>query len=199
MAASFRAATKSSAAAAQQQRAAPVVFDERDRAPIVLRCGAILIDYILIVGGLALSTIFAKVLGGAARTAGLTVEAIGVLISLAVAAINLIVFPAWRGQTVGKWATGLRIESRKQSAANPRRLPGLGRVVLRHVIGYPLSMIVGGLGYVMAFFSVRGLALHDRLSRTIVVRYDRRRHHAVSPRRRRQPPHDEQRHRPTNA
>lgn len=134
-----------------------------------LRCGALLIDYILVIGALAVSTIFARILGGGARTAGLTAETLGYVLAAATAFLNLALLPMWRGQTIGKWATGLRIERRDINYQL-----GLGRLLLRHFIGYPLSMILFGGGYLMAIFSRRGLALHDLIAQTVVVRNYRR-------------------------
>lgn len=138
-------------------------------APLPLRCGALLIDYIVIVGAFAVSTIFARILGGGARTAGLTAETIGYVLTASVAFFNLALLPMWRGQTVGKWATGLRIERR-----GDRSRLGLGRALLRHLVGYPLSMILFGGGYLLAVFNQRGLALHDLIAQTIVTRNLRR-------------------------
>ena len=83
---------------------------ERQPAPFSLRCGAALIDYILLVGIVAFSTIIARWYGGGARTAGNSAETIGVIISFIVALLNFALLAGLTGRTVGKWATGLRIE-----------------------------------------------------------------------------------------
>ena len=83
---------------------------ERFRAPFSLRCGAFLIDYIVIASIVVFSTLAARLLGGGARFAGGTAETIGLLIALGVAVLDFVLLPLWRGQTIGKWATGLRIE-----------------------------------------------------------------------------------------
>ncbi|MEJ7616986.1 MAG: RDD family protein [Pyrinomonadaceae bacterium] len=146
----------------------PVLGRRAPRADFA-RCGALLIDYILVIGALAVSTIFARILGGGARTAGLTAETVGYILAAATAFLNLGLLPIWRGQSLGKWATGLRVERR-----NDGRQPGLGRLLLRHFVGYPLSLILLGSGYLIAIFNARGLALHDVIARTIVVRNYRR-------------------------
>ena len=51
---------------------------DRFRAPFALRCGALLIDYVLLAMILALSTIIARLMGGGARIAGGTAEKIGI-------------------------------------------------------------------------------------------------------------------------
>jgi uncharacterized RDD family membrane protein YckC len=142
---------------------------ERFRAPFSLRCGALLIDYILIVIVVAFSTVWARLLGGGARMAGGTTETIGILVAVAVAALNFILLAGVRGQTLGKWATGLRIERRDGGQV------GVGRVLLRHTVGYTLSVLIFGLGFLFAALDSQGRALHDLLAGTLVVRSATRR------------------------
>jgi len=134
------------------------------RAPFALRCGAILIDYIILVSILACSTLVARMFGGGARTAGSSSETIGKLITILVAVLNLGVLPGLTGLTIGKWSTGLRIEPRDGGQL------GVGRAVLRHFVGYSLSFITFGLGFLMGAFSPRGRTLHDLIAGTIIVR-----------------------------
>ena len=137
---------------------------ERQPAPFSLRCGAALIDYILLVGIVAFSTIIARWFGGGARAAGNSAETVGVLISFAVALLNYVLFAGLTGRTVGKWATGLRIEQLDGD------VPGIGIALFRHFVGYPLSFLTLGLGFLCAVFSSRGRALHDLIAGTVVVR-----------------------------
>jgi uncharacterized RDD family membrane protein YckC len=48
-------------------------------------------------------------------------------------------------------------------------------VLLRHTIGYTLSFLVFGLGFLFAAFDSRGRTLHDMLAGTVVVRSEARR------------------------
>lgn len=137
---------------------------ERQPAPFSLRCGAVLIDYVLLVGIVAFSTIVARMLGGGARTAGNSAETIGLMVAVAGAVLDLGVLAGLTGRSVGKWATGLRIERTKGGA------PGIVRALLRHLIGYPLSFLTLGLGFLLAALSTRGRALHDLIAGTVVVR-----------------------------
>lgn len=136
----------------------------RFRAPFALRCGALLIDYILLALILTFSIMIARLMGGGARMAGGTAEKVGILITLIVAVLDLIVMAGLTGRTVGKWTTGLRIER------TDGRLPGIGRVMLRHLVGYPLSLLPFGLGFLMVAVSSTGRGLHDLIAGTIVVR-----------------------------
>lgn len=136
----------------------------RFRAPFSLRCGAILIDYILLAVILAFSTLVSRLLGGGARAAGNSSESVGVVMVIIVAILDLAVLPGLTGLTVGKWATGLRI------LRGDGRDIGIGRACLRHFVGYPLSFVTLGLGFAVAALTVRGRGLHDLIADTIVVR-----------------------------
>lgn len=136
----------------------------RYRAPFSLRCGAILIDYIILVAIVAFSTLVSRVLGGGARSMGNSSETVGILIAVVVAVFDLGILPGLTGLTVGKWATGLRI------LREDGRDIGIGRAFLRHFVGYPLSFVTLGLGFLMATLTTRGRGLHDLIANTIVVR-----------------------------
>jgi uncharacterized RDD family membrane protein YckC len=103
-------------------------------------------------------------LGGGARAAGNSAETAGILLAILMAILNLGVIPGLSGFTLGKWATGLRIER------NDGGELGIGRAFLRHFIGYPLSFALMGLGFFIAAVSVHGRGLHDIIAGTIVVR-----------------------------
>lgn len=136
----------------------------RFRAPFALRCGALLIDYILLVLILTFSIMVARLMGGGARVAGGTAEKIGIVITLIVAVLDLVVLAGLQGKTVGKWTTGLRLERLDG------RPPGIVRALLRHFVGYPLSLLPFGLGFLIVTVSSSGRALHDFIAGTIVVR-----------------------------
>jgi len=136
----------------------------RYRAPFALRCGALLIDYILLALILTFSIMVARLMGGGARVAGGTAEKIGVFITLILALLDLVVLAGLNGKTIGKWITGLRLELLDGSP------PGLGRAFLRHFVGYPLSFLPFGLGFLIATVSTTGRALHDYIAGTVVVR-----------------------------
>ena len=136
----------------------------RFRAPFSLRCGAILIDYIALVAIMALSTLVSRMLGGGARSWGGSAETAGIVLAIAVAALNLGVLPGLTGFTIGKWAAGLRIVKKNGVPI------GIGRALLRHFVGYPLSFITLGIGFLIVAFTARGRGLHDLIAGTIVVR-----------------------------
>lgn len=141
-----------------------VIRQQREQAPFSLRCGALLIDYIVLTSIVVFGTLIARMLGGGARSAGSSAEAIGVLVAAATAVLNLGILAGLTGATLGKWAAGLRIER------NDGGDLGIGRALLRHFVGYPISFLLLGLGFLMAVLSVRGRGLHDIIAGTIVVR-----------------------------
>ena len=137
---------------------------KRLRAPFSLRCGALLIDYIALTAIIVFSTLIARMLGGGARSAGSSAETVGILIAIALAVLNMGILPGLTGRTLGKWATGLRIEKNDGSDI------GIGRALIRHFFGYPISFLLFGLGFLIAALTVRGRGLHDIIAGTIVVR-----------------------------
>ena len=164
---------------------------DRFRAPFSLRCGALLIDYILVAGIIAFSTLLAR-MGNRPRASASSAEIIGIFIAVVAAAINFIGLPVLRGQTLGKWATGLVIRRKEGEPLT------WGRALLRHLLIYPplfLMLCLGflaaemlpaalvmagvfivmlGLGFVIAAFSNHARALHDIIANTVVVREDAR-------------------------
>jgi len=138
----------------------------RYSAPFLLRCGALLIDYIVLILIMTVSTMIARLIGGGARMAGGTAEKVGIVLTLVMTVIDFGVLAGLTGRTIGKWTTGLRIE--RMSGGTP----GILRACLRHFIGYPLSLVPFGLGFLMVTVSPRGRALHDLIVGTIVVRSD---------------------------
>lgn len=136
----------------------------RYRAPFALRCGAILIDYILLALIMTFSTMVARMMGGGARLAGGTAEKVGLLFTLVAAVLDLGVLAGLTGKTLGKWTTGLRIERIDGG------VPGIGWALLRHFVGYPVSFLVFGAGFLMAIVIPTGRALHDLIAGTVVIR-----------------------------
>ncbi|PYS84267.1 MAG: hypothetical protein DMF67_05775 [Acidobacteria bacterium] len=136
---------------------------ERLRAPFSLRCGALLIDYILMVGVLAFATMLARVFGDTRRGSAVVLTAGYVAVGV-VALLNFVVVAGLSGRTLGKWVAGLRVV-RKDGARM-----SFARSLLRHVVGYALTALTLGLGFLLAALSPRGRALHDLLAGTVVVR-----------------------------
>lgn len=137
---------------------------ENLKAPVLLRCGALIIDYIIVVAvpvvGILLSRYIdnnpAKLFSSAYYTTSL-------LVGLLVGLTNFVVLPLFSGQSFGKMLTGLRIVRSDGNAAS------LSRILVRHLVGYPLTFLTLGLGFVFSFFNRDGRALHDYVSGTTLV------------------------------
>ena len=140
------------------------------RAPFALRCGALLVDYIVLLLPLALISVLGRMSGGgsnsgaAARAFESSLTTFGYAMTATLFVINFILLPLTSGRTLGKWVTGLRIET--IAGARPRVLA----ICLRHIVGYCLTGLTLGAGYLFAAFHPRGRALHDFAASTVVVR-----------------------------
>ena len=142
-----------------------VGFDAvRFRAPFTLRCAALLIDYLVIIAPPVVALMLS-------RSAGLSGAKIfdnqnyylGWLIALLLLVTDFVILPVVAGRTVGKAAMGLRVVQK-----NGRGLT-FTSAMLRHLFGYPLTVLTGGLGFLLVIFNAKGLALHDLIAGTVVV------------------------------
>lgn len=152
------------AAAIEAQTSHHATLDEFS-APFLLRCGALLIDYIIFlilpVGGLLSERMFS---GGLNVATDATLWFIATLLSIA----NLVFLPLICRQSIGKLLTGLRIISKNGERA------GTGTVLIRQTIGYPLTLLSFGLGFLICLFTPKARTLHDYIAGTCVVRATRR-------------------------
>ncbi len=147
-----------------------VGFDaQKLRAPFLLRCGAILIDYILLISIPVASLLIGRSFGNdGSKLLNSEISNVGWLIFLLLALTNFLIFPMFSGQSIGKMITGIRIVKSDGSA------PGFASIILRNVVGYPLTLLSGGLGFLIAAFSESGRAVHDYLGNTVVVYAERK-------------------------
>jgi uncharacterized RDD family membrane protein YckC len=130
------------------------------RAPFSLRCVAGFVDYIIVVAAPVLGLVFGLLIG-----ADPTKSSPGTawLIAFLLGVSNLLIFPALSGQTLGMMITGLRI------VRSDGRDASVGSIVLRNTFGYLLTLLTGGLGFLLAAVTPKGRALHDYVSGTLVV------------------------------
>lgn len=150
------------AGAARERVAVKKPLRAHARAPFALRCGALLIDYTLAASIVAFSTLLARLFGG--RSAADSAITVGLVLAIIVAALNLVALPAFTGRTVGKWATGLRVELRDGKPLD------FARALVRHTVGYLASLVTLGFGFILAALNRDGRALHDLIAGTVVVR-----------------------------
>ncbi len=134
------------------------------KAPLVLRCAAFLIDYLLIVFFPVLALLIGRLLGyDGARLLNSTVSSVGWTLTIFIGVANLIFLPMYLSASVGKILTGLRIVTLDGAP------PSLGALALRHTVGYALSILSLGAGLLPVLISPRGRSLHDRLAGTVVI------------------------------
>lgn len=145
-------------------------FDvERLKAPILLRSGAVLIDYILLISIPVIGLLLARYAGAdGAKLLNNNITNSAWLIMLLFAVTNFVIFPLFSGQSIGKMLTGLRVVNADGNA------PTLGKLFLRHFVGYFVTFLTLGLGFLPAIFNKTGRTLHDFISGTIVI-YGRKR------------------------
>ena len=141
---------------------------ERVKAPFLLRCGALMIDYLVIVAFPVICLLIGRLSGDdGARLLSGEWNSAGWLIAGLVAVTDLIVLPAFSGQSIGKIATGLRIVRIDGSPA------AVGTILLRQTFGYLLTLGSLGLGFLVSVFSSKGRALQDYVTGTVVIYAER--------------------------
>jgi len=127
-----------------------------------------LVDYTVTIAVLAFATLLARMPGSGARAAEMATLTLGYLLAAGFAVFNSIVLAGFSGRTLGKWVTGLRVEKHDGTALS------FGRAAVRHLVGYPLSVLTLGLGFLLAAFNAEGRTLHDLIAGTTVVRVRKR-------------------------
>lgn len=144
-------------------------FDaERLKAPFLLRIGAIIIDYILLIMIPVASMLLSRFLGDdGTKLIYSEINNTGWLIMILFGFTNFIILPIFSGQSIGKMFTGIRIVN--SDGTNP----SFTALLLRHLIGYPITVSTFGIGLFISFFNDKGRAFHDFLAGTVVV-YGRR-------------------------
>ncbi len=142
-----------------------VNFDaEHLKAPFSLRCGAIMIDYILLVIIPVASLLIYRNTGNdQSKILNNDITNIGWIIFVLLILTNFLILPLLVGQSLGKILTGLRVVKKDGNS------PSLGNLILRHFIGYPLTVLTAGLGFFVSIFNSKGRALHDFIAGTVVI------------------------------
>jgi uncharacterized RDD family membrane protein YckC len=141
---------------------------EQVKAPFFLRCGALLLDYVLIVAFPVVCLLLGRVSGDdGAKLLNGDWNSAGWLIAILFAVADLVLLPAFSGQSIGKIAAGLRIVKLDGTPAST------GTILLRQTVGYLITLLTGGIGFMISVFSSKGRALHDYLTGTVVIYAER--------------------------
>lgn len=140
-------------------------FDpEAVKAPVLLRCAAFLIDYMLIVFFPVVTLVLGRMLGNdGSKLLNSEISNFGWVLALLIALANLLFIPLYTCQSIGKMLTGLKVVGRDGGP------PTLGALALRHTLGYLVTGLTVGIGFLVAVLGHSGRALHDRIGRTYVI------------------------------
>ncbi len=135
-------------------------------ASLGLRCGAFLLDYILTMLVLSLTVLVAYAIKRRWEATELAniVLLLGYLATAGVLFFNLVYYAERDGQTFGKRFIGIRVIRADGQPLDFRAL------AIRHFIGYPLSLLCGGLGLLWALWDGKQQGWHDKLAGTLVVK-----------------------------
>ncbi|MBA2380182.1 MAG: RDD family protein [Blastocatellia bacterium] len=142
-----------------------VDFDPEARAaPMMLRFGAVFIDYIAAIIFPTIFLLASRFFGGeGAKLLSSGLNDIGWLIAFVILFSNLIILPMATGRTLGKMLTGTQIVRSNGTPASVKA------IILRQTVGYLLTVLTLGAGLILAAFGRRGRALHDLISGTMVI------------------------------
>lgn len=122
-----------------------------------IRYAAVFIDgLILIIPNIIINVVFNA----------LSVPIFGIISSYAVLWLYYILMTKKYGSTLGKKAVGIRVRSDKSVEL------AWGQLILRETIGKILSTVILSIGYLMAGFTERKQALHDKIAGTVVIYKD---------------------------
>jgi uncharacterized RDD family membrane protein YckC len=139
------------------------------RAPFLLRCGALLIDYIIIIAIPVIGLLLSRYTGNdGVKLLNDGMNSAGWFIAVLVGLSNMLLLPMFTGQTVGKMFTGLRMVNMDGST------PSIRQIAARQTVGYLVTLLTVGLGFLISCLSANGRALHDYLTGTMVIYADRR-------------------------
>jgi uncharacterized RDD family membrane protein YckC len=133
-------------------------------ASIGLRCGAFLLDYILLLLVPAVTLSLALIFKRPLPSVSYLILTAGYLAALALALFNWVYLCVRDGQSLGQRLIGIRVV-RADGAPLTYKL-----AALRHLVGYPLAIFAAGLGVVWMLFDARQQGWHDKLAGTIVVK-----------------------------
>ncbi|HSU26148.1 MAG TPA: RDD family protein [Pyrinomonadaceae bacterium] len=142
---------------------------EKVKAPFLLRCGALLIDYIVVIVIPVVGLVLGRLMGNdGAVLLNSNFITVGRIAAILLAVTNLIVLPVFTGQSIGKMVTGLRIVRLDGTTVSA------GMMLFRQIGGYLLTAATLGTGFMISTLSSKGRALQDYLAGTVVIYADKR-------------------------
>ena len=123
-----------------------------------------MIDYATVIVFPIVFLLVGRILGyDGAKLLGSGTTIIGLLLAVGLAFGNLVLLPFYNAQSIGKWLTGISI------VTSDGESPSMGALALRHTVGYLATLLTFGFGFLLPSASGTGSALHDRISKTVVI------------------------------
>ena len=133
-------------------------------ASIGLRCGALLLDYILTLLVPAVTVSLALIFKRVSLGAAYFILFLGYAATLGWLVLNWVYLCGSQGQTAGKRIIGIRIVRTDSTPINFKT------AALRHFVGYPLAFLSFGLGALWVLWDTRQQGWHDKLAGTLVIK-----------------------------
>ena len=134
-----------------------------EQAGFGLRYGASIFDFLITLIGMMSFTFMITALERRSVVGSNKDLVIVAVLTLLLLLLNFVVLAGSNGQTAGMRILGIRI------IRTDGRPFTMGRAALRHLAGYPLSMIFFFLGFLWIMWDPRQQGWHDKLARTVVV------------------------------
>ncbi len=141
-----------------------IPFGENIPASFGLRATAILIDYILTLLVFALFVLLTAIFRNLLPSMANLISMVGFIVTVVFILWNRIFLCVKEGQSLGQKMVGIKIIHNDGSA------PGYRTIALRHLIGYPLSLICVGLGFLWMIIDSKQRGWHDNLAGTLIVK-----------------------------
>jgi uncharacterized RDD family membrane protein YckC len=138
--------------------------NESAPASLGMRASAFLVDYILTLLVLGVAISLASVFKTAFPTLADWLVSLGYLATVGFVLWNWGYLCVREGQSIGQRLVGLRI-IRTDGAPL-----GYRTIMLRHLIGYPLSLFCLGLGFLWMIIDPKQRGWHDKLAGTLIVK-----------------------------
>ena len=133
-------------------------------ASLGLRAAAFLVDYILTLLILGVAISLAMIFKSAFPTVANGVVNLGYVATLGFIVWNWGYLIVRDGQRIGQRLVGIRTICANGS------VPGYRTIVLRHLLGYPLSLLCAGLGFFWIILDPKQRGWHDKLAGTLIVK-----------------------------
>ena len=133
-------------------------------ASLRLRASAFLMDYILTLLILGVAISLGMICKGAFPTIANLLVNLGYLAALGFMFWNWGYRCVQEGQSIGQRLVGIKIVRTDGLSL------GYRTIALRHLIGYPVSLLCGGLGFLWMVIDPKQRGWHDKLAGTLIVK-----------------------------